>query len=91
MDEAAAGSQALIPLLSLDDAPDQEERVQSTLIAMEASRQKIERSLTALRDEADRYTTHARSQLDWRAWAMSHPWKVVGVSFAVGLYFGLRD
>ena len=93
MDEAAASQRGLIRADGhiRPEEPDEVERVQATLRDLEAARDKVERSLLTLRDEADRYSSHARRQLDWRAWATDHPWKTVGVAFAVGLYWGLRE
>jgi hypothetical protein len=92
MDEAAPGAGALILRVG-DDAWEEPERpdVEATLVALEASRQQVERSLGVLREEADRYVDHAKRQLDWRAWVQQHPWKVVGVGFVVGAYLGMRD
>lgn len=91
MDEAAPGTGALILRVDEDALEPESPDVEATLVALEASRQQVERSLGVLREEADRYVDHAKRQLDWRAWAQDHPWQVVGVSFVVGLYLGLRD
>lgn len=95
MGQAASDAGALVPRdrdVAPDDEPlvDPQAQIDASLEALEASRLQVERGLLTLRDEADRYVSHARTQLDWRRWVRERPWRCVAVSFGIGLYLGMR-
>jgi len=48
---------------------------------IEATRERIRSSLDHLHDEVE-------EKLDWHRYVREHPWRVVGVAFAVGFFFG---
>lgn len=82
------------------DEADLASQAQQMHIAIEASRQQLEESLLALREEAldfkeettgkvEEVVETVRQKLDVKAMIRKHPWPAVGIAFAVGFYLAM--